>query len=499
MNDQEAVATEAKPTNPPRVFISYTHESPEHKRWVLSLAYDLTRNGVDVVLDQWDLVHGADLTLFMEKGIASSDRVLLVCTPTYARKANEGQGGVGYERLVVTGELAAHIQTTKFVCVLRAGNVESSIPRFLKTRLFVPFLDDAEYQVRLEELLRDLHKAPANPRPPLGSNPFAVSTGAVVTALVPVPVDITPSDDIEQVYARAESLLRSHDLAGWNRFVRTIRHRIAPAVLVWRKQVESEGLTDATWWSSLDRAVDLLGPAVVLALSAVESQIPEVQQQRGLLDDLLAIEGWNRGGLTVLVEAPSALALAYHHILGAFFVQEGRSTAALGLMSSLVPRRTSGPVARLWEIDELIAFTNSLGHSSVIAWDWICKIRSRHSWLAHFFADDAAFRRAVAGYHLCGSLLELAAVVKKDVQLDEYAAQVPPLFLTKDIDEFGALVARTFPTHQEVELVATLGGVTVEQLRRKWPEWVRYLFQHREKFGHRWSTYWRGQEVSPLP
>jgi len=114
-NGGESVASFA------RVFVSYTHENRDHKRWVLQLATDLCGNGIDVLLDQWELSFGDDVTLFMERGIRNADRVLLVCTPTYARKANEGQGGVGYERLVVTGEIATKIDTNKFICVLRSG------------------------------------------------------------------------------------------------------------------------------------------------------------------------------------------------------------------------------------------------------------------------------------------------------------------------------------------------------------------------------------------
>ena len=49
----------------PKVFISYSHDSPEHKRWVLELSKKLRNNGVDVILDQWDLSPGDNLTQFM--------------------------------------------------------------------------------------------------------------------------------------------------------------------------------------------------------------------------------------------------------------------------------------------------------------------------------------------------------------------------------------------------------------------------------------------------
>ncbi|MFA5902959.1 MAG: toll/interleukin-1 receptor domain-containing protein, partial [Desulfobacula sp.] len=50
----------------PRVFISYSHESPEHKNWVLGLASNLREKGIDAVLDVWDLRPGDDVARFME-------------------------------------------------------------------------------------------------------------------------------------------------------------------------------------------------------------------------------------------------------------------------------------------------------------------------------------------------------------------------------------------------------------------------------------------------
>ena len=64
----------------PKVFISYSHDSPEHKRWVSELAARLRHNGIDAILDQWDLGLGDDITRFMERGIVDADRVLVICT-----------------------------------------------------------------------------------------------------------------------------------------------------------------------------------------------------------------------------------------------------------------------------------------------------------------------------------------------------------------------------------------------------------------------------------
>jgi hypothetical protein len=40
-------------SDPPKVFISYSHDSPGHCDWVLDLAQQLRRDGIDAELDQF--------------------------------------------------------------------------------------------------------------------------------------------------------------------------------------------------------------------------------------------------------------------------------------------------------------------------------------------------------------------------------------------------------------------------------------------------------------
>jgi hypothetical protein len=72
----------------PKVFVSYSHDSSEHKRWVGEISAKLRHDGIDVTLDQWDLSLGDDITKFMEDGLSLSDRVILICTENYVRKAD---------------------------------------------------------------------------------------------------------------------------------------------------------------------------------------------------------------------------------------------------------------------------------------------------------------------------------------------------------------------------------------------------------------------------
>jgi hypothetical protein len=178
----------------PKAFISYSHDSPAHKAWVLKLATDLRANGVDATLDQWDLSPGQDLVAYMHHGITTSDRVLLVCSHLYVQKAEQGSGGVGYERLVLTAELVQNIDTRKFVPLVRDNNAKAKVPTFLGPRLYIDFSKDTEYETKLEELLRELLGIPSSVKPPLGPNPFSGSAPPVTSLARGVgPTGITPS------------------------------------------------------------------------------------------------------------------------------------------------------------------------------------------------------------------------------------------------------------------------------------------------------------------
>ncbi|MBI3004439.1 MAG: toll/interleukin-1 receptor domain-containing protein [Ignavibacteriales bacterium] len=141
----------------PSCFISYSWDDNAHKDWVRRLATDLQSNSVVARLDQWDTHPGSDLTSYMETAIRSSEYVVLVCTPLFAKKANVGQGGVGYEKTIVTGEIFQGIASPKkFVPILRRGGPKESLPSYLKSKYFIDFRIDQGYPQSLEDILRHI-------------------------------------------------------------------------------------------------------------------------------------------------------------------------------------------------------------------------------------------------------------------------------------------------------------------------------------------------------
>ncbi|MCG7926274.1 MAG: toll/interleukin-1 receptor domain-containing protein [Candidatus Thiodiazotropha taylori] len=163
--------------NPPRVFISYSHDSATHKNWVLDFATTLRNRGVDAVLDQWDLKPGNDLPHYMETQLESADFVLMVCTERYVEKANAGEGGVGYEKMIITSSLLSKIDSSKVIPIIRQEGC-NSVPTFLKTKLYINFSDDSEIEYNFDDLLRTLLDAPLYEKPEIGKNPFKPMEGA---------------------------------------------------------------------------------------------------------------------------------------------------------------------------------------------------------------------------------------------------------------------------------------------------------------------------------
>ena len=156
--------------NAPKVFISYSWDGKAHENWVLNLATKLRENGIDAILDQWELELGKLIPNFMENSVTKSDRVICVITPNYNEKTINLHGGVGYEYSIISAEIMDKIDTQKFIPLLKEGDNEC-IPKSLKGRTYIDMRNDNSFEDRLEDLLRDIYKEPKNKKPPIRKKP----------------------------------------------------------------------------------------------------------------------------------------------------------------------------------------------------------------------------------------------------------------------------------------------------------------------------------------
>ena len=156
----------------PKVFISYSHDSDEHKKWVLNLATKLRRHGVEVTLDQWNLRIGQDLRFFMEQGINSAKLVLCICSKNYVEKSNNGNGGTGYESMILTQELLRNVNTDYIIPIIRNNTTNQKLPICLGTKLYIDFEEDDKFYDRYRELIERIYSQDKLKKPKLGKNPF---------------------------------------------------------------------------------------------------------------------------------------------------------------------------------------------------------------------------------------------------------------------------------------------------------------------------------------
>lgn len=156
-----------------KVFISYTWDDDSHKDWVRKLTDDLiTQGGLDVQLDQYELVAGKDMNHFMERGVEEADKVLIILTEKYKEKADQKQGGTGFEySMISNGLYQLQASNNKFIPILRKGDLKTSAPTYVQTKVYLPMIKDENYEFDLFELIRLIYSKPRLKKPKLGAIP----------------------------------------------------------------------------------------------------------------------------------------------------------------------------------------------------------------------------------------------------------------------------------------------------------------------------------------
>jgi hypothetical protein len=152
----------------PKVFISYSWDSPEHQQWVISLADFINNKGGEAIIDRTHLRYGGHIKTFMLKSILEVDKVLIILTPKYKQKADSQLGGAGYEYNIINDELFNIITNNeKFIPVIREGSFENSTTHFLRGFNCVDLRVGDEYETNLQRLITqmfDFKAASSNPK-----------------------------------------------------------------------------------------------------------------------------------------------------------------------------------------------------------------------------------------------------------------------------------------------------------------------------------------------
>jgi hypothetical protein len=169
---------EEKYDHAPKVFISYAWTSEFYTKRVVDLASRLMHDGIDVILDKWDLREGQDKYKFMEQSVSNPyvDKVLILCNPVYAERSNQREGGVGDETIIITPEVYSDTRQTKFIPIIFEKSLDGSAvtPIYLKSRIYIDLSDvdnNKVYEENYEQLIRNIWDRPQYEKPKIGKMP----------------------------------------------------------------------------------------------------------------------------------------------------------------------------------------------------------------------------------------------------------------------------------------------------------------------------------------
>ena len=156
----------------PKVFVSYSWLK---KQRAIELTEQLYRDGIHVVIDEYDLKPGDDRFKFMERSVndPTISFVLILTDQSYCEKANNRKGGVGIETSIITPEVYESTDSSKFIPVALEVDDHGSpyLPTYLKSRFCIILTkglhDNSEYR----KLVSYLWGEPISPRPAIGVRP----------------------------------------------------------------------------------------------------------------------------------------------------------------------------------------------------------------------------------------------------------------------------------------------------------------------------------------
>lgn len=143
-----------------KVFISYSHDSPEHRERVLGLSETLRAHGIETLLDRY--VNGSPpegWPRWMLGCLQQASHVICVCTETYYRRflgqelPGKGKGVAWEGALITTALYDARSISNKFVPVIFDRADEAHVPDPMRAQTHYVLDSKAGFQALYDALL----------------------------------------------------------------------------------------------------------------------------------------------------------------------------------------------------------------------------------------------------------------------------------------------------------------------------------------------------------
>lgn len=159
-----------------RVFITYMHDSEEHKQQVLQFATLLRQDAVDARLDRWAEPERQDWYTWMIREVKAAEYVIVIASPEYKRVADGdvpvGSRHGGKEEAAILRDFLQsdrEVWLKKLLPVVLPGHTTTEIPVFLQPYSADHYTLDRISSTGVEKVLRVLYSISEYVPPPLGS------------------------------------------------------------------------------------------------------------------------------------------------------------------------------------------------------------------------------------------------------------------------------------------------------------------------------------------
>lgn len=152
--------------------ISYSHDSAEYIQWVHNFTNALRKRGVDATTDRMETenktVHFKQL---MNRLMRDKNYVIVMLTQPYARKAEEFEGGAGYESQIISEMIQS--EPDRLIFCLIDEDSDLAIPHHLKGYEYIDFRIPQLYEQNVQKIVDRIYKTDKLHIEPLGENPLS--------------------------------------------------------------------------------------------------------------------------------------------------------------------------------------------------------------------------------------------------------------------------------------------------------------------------------------
>lgn len=404
---------------PIKVFISYSHETNDHKDKVRSLADELRiKYGLDVSGDFYeeDNPTGGQLPDLMEQ-IRFCDRVICILTPVYKNKANEAKGGVGYEKTIITSQLYEDIGSSKFIPVIIDETLDFNdcIPDFLtitrKAILRSTFNSNDSF---VKEIARVIHKRPEKPKPPLGKNILDEEPQLEISIDQIDFTTIVKSESYPIIFETALFYAKKNDEHNYRALVKKVKKQVIQQLLATQDKY-AMSVTENNSQEITEEFVEAAAPLFLVAFAGYLSFNQKFSKQEGLLIDLLSIDGWKESRQTKFIHSiPELLGYVYHHLYGALQIDNDDLSGIPEIFEQKIPVNSSR-YDYLYKVKSVTGWVESLGRDCFKSFEYLLKSYEKWPWLKLLFDDYSDYRKALLTYQVMINLLDYLQLIKADV------------------------------------------------------------------------------------